>query len=81
MAQDDSLKLVRAQGIITEDFGKTSKMRRFVRAIWNQGKFSLPDGLHSNGVLASMIGCNCLLDIPAGVPEIKAGDSVEAVLL
>lgn len=81
MTQDDSLRLMRVQGAMAEDFGKTSKMRRFVRAIWNQGAFSLPNGLHSNGVLASMIGCNCLLDIPAGAPEIKAGDQTEAILL
>lgn len=81
MRQDDSLKLVRVQGAMADAFGKSSKMRRFVRAIWNQGVFSLPDGLHSNGVLASMIGCNCLLDIEANAPEIKAGDQVEAILL
>ncbi|MCI9547250.1 MAG: molybdopterin molybdotransferase MoeA [Lachnospiraceae bacterium] len=81
MRQDDSLKPVRVQGAMADAFGKSSKMRRFVRAIWNQGVFSLPDGLHSNGVLASMIGCNCLLDIEATSPEIKAGDQVEAILL
>lgn len=37
MRQDDSLKLVRVQGAMADAFGKSSKMRRFVRAIWNQG--------------------------------------------
>ncbi|MCD8301295.1 MAG: molybdopterin-guanine dinucleotide biosynthesis protein B [Clostridiales bacterium] len=36
---------------------------------------------HSSGVLASMRHCNCLVDIPAGSPALKAGDPVSVLLL
>lgn len=81
MKQDDSLKLIRVKGTLANAFGKPSKSRRFIRAFWDQGMFHLPAGLQSNGVLASMAGCNCLIDIPAGTPALKEGDPVEAVLL
>lgn len=81
MKQDDSLSLVRVKGTLAHAFEKPSKGRRFIRAFWEQGVFHLPSGLQSNGVLASMAGCNCLIDIPAGTPALKEGDAVEAVLL
>lgn len=81
MKQDDTLKLVRVKGVLQDDFKKKIRGRRLVRAIWSNGTFRLPEGLHSNGVLASMAGCNCLLDIKPGSPELLAGAQVEAILL
>lgn len=81
MRQDDRLALTRVQGTMADAFPKASGGRRFVRALWKDGTFYLPDGLHSNGVLASMAGCNCLIDIPAGSPALQQGDRAEAVLL
>lgn len=80
MKQDDSLKLVRVKGILQEPFNKPSRGRRLIRATWKDGKIYLPDGLHSNGVLASMAGCNCLIDA-VGVPALDVGTEVEAILL
>lgn len=81
MMRKPSLDLVRVQGILADAFGKPSPGRRFVRAYWENGVFHLPEGLNSNGVLASMVGCNCLLDVPAGSDALKPGDSAEAILL
>lgn len=83
MRQDDSLRFIRVQGPMADEFGKAGRVRRFVRAYWDQeqGVFRLPDGLHSNGVLASMTGCNCLIDIPAGSSPLSRGDTQEAILL
>lgn len=81
MKQDDSLRLKRVQGTMADSFGKASGGRRFVRAFWEEGTFHLPSGLHSNGILASMAGCNCLIDIPAGSPALQPGDKAEAILL
>lgn len=36
---------------------------------------------HSSGSLATMIGCNCLIDIPAGTGPLHGGDRVEVILL
>ena len=32
--------------------------------------------LHSSGVLSSMVGCNCLIDIPNGSEDVHKGDEV-----
>lgn len=81
MKMDNSLQLVRVQGTMEQAFEKPSRGRRFVRAFWEQGTFRLPDGLHSNGVLASMAGCNCLIDVKPGSPALEPGDAVEGILL
>ncbi len=36
---------------------------------------------HSSGMLASMLGCNCLIDIEAGNEGLKAGETVKIVML
>ena len=81
MMRKPSLDLVRVQGTLADAFVKPSPGRRFVRAYWEKGTFHLPEGLNSNGVLASMVGCNCLLDVPAGSGTLKPGDEAEAILL
>lgn len=81
MKQDDKLKTVRVQGKMADLFKKAGRQRRFVRAFWENGVFHLPNGLHSNGVLASMAGCNCLIDVPPGSAPLQPGDRAEAFLL
>ena len=71
-----SLEPVVKQAVLEDDFGKPSKVRRFVRAIYEDGVVSLPKGSHSSGVLSSMRGCNCLIDIPGDSDAVHKGDKV-----
>ena len=41
----------------------------------------LPEEGHASGVLFSMKGCNCLVDIPAGNEGLADGDEVVVWLL
>ena len=56
-----------------------------VKTYLENGKFHLPNGLHSNGVLSSMAGCNCLIDTKTMENQesrsLNAGDKVGAILL
>lgn len=81
MKQDDTLSFRRVQGKMADTFEKPSRGRRFVRAFWEDGVFHLPDGLHSNGVLASMAGCNCLIDIQPGASDLTEGTAAEGILI
>ena len=81
MTGDPSLALVRRKGVMAEDFSKRINGRRFVRAIYEDGRVYLPDGLHSNGVLSSMAGCNCLIDAKPDRERLLMGDPVEILLL
>ena len=78
---DPSLKAEEATGVMADPFHKASPGRRFIRAIYRDGQVRLPDGLHSSGVLSTMKGCNCLVDIEPGTGALNAGDSVRVWLL
>lgn len=68
-------------GILENPFPKYSSCRRLLRARIENGKVWLPEGRHSSGMLASMAGCNCLVDIPAGTKSLGAGAQVKAILM
>lgn len=70
----------RSRGILADDFPKKSHGRRFIRATFDGEKVFLPTR-HESGNLFSAVGCNCLIDIPAGTNELAAGDEVEIILL
>lgn len=80
LAGDPSLDVRRTTATLRGSFGKASPGRRYLRACWSNGIVTLPDG-HSSGQLRSMIGCNCLVDIPAGSGPLKDGQRVSIVLL
>lgn len=68
-------------GILERPFPKPSPGRRLVRGRIENGKVWLPQGRHASGMLSSMAGCNCLVDIPAGSSELKTGDQVQVILM
>lgn len=84
MTRDHFIDLKEVSGVMADDFGKGLRVRRYIRAHWENGVFHLPNGLHSNGVLSSMAGCNCLIDSSTMESEdgnLKAGNKVRAILL
>ena len=81
LAGEEHVALRRARGILEGDFPKESKGRRLIRARMEGERVTLTGFNHSSGSLATMIGCNCLIDIPAGTGPLHAGDRVEVILL
>jgi molybdopterin molybdotransferase len=80
--RDESLYTMRKKAVLEDDFIKISNGRRFIRGKVEEGKVSIPPAAeHSSGMLASMAGCNCLIDIPAGTMELHKGSMVEILLL
>ncbi len=76
--------LPRTTAILREPFPKASPGRRFLRAQFHEGEVRLPSGgadVHASGALFSMLGCNCLIDIPAGSPSLTEGQRIEVILL
>ena len=70
----------RSRGVLANDFPKKSFGRRFIRAKFDGEKIFLPSR-HESGSLYSAVGCNVLVDIPAGSDELAAGAEVEIILL
>lgn len=75
------LKLSRIRAVSESDFPKRSGVTRYVRAFYEDGRVRIPEGSNASGILSSMCGCNCLIEIPAGTPELKKGEEVWIVLL
>ena len=70
----------RERAVLDTPFPKGSPIRRFVRGRYENGHVSLPEG-HSSGVLRSLVGCSCLVDIPAGGGPLAAGQTVDILML
>lgn len=77
---DPSLKLHRETLTAVTGFSKDSRKRRFLRGKAEGKEVWLPDQ-QANGQMRSMVGCNCLIEIPAGSGPVKAGDKVEVLWL
>ena len=72
----------RLKATLKNDFPKASRGRRFIRACCDiaMGTVSIPSQ-HSSGSLFSAVGCNALIDLPAGTGKLSAGDVVKVLLL
>ena len=71
----------RTKAVLRGAFAKKSRGRRLIRARCEGGNVYLTGENHSSGSLASMIGCNCLIDIPAGSDALSEGEPVEVIWL
>lgn len=61
--------------VMAEDYPKKSPVRRFIRGKYD-GSSVWAAVQQRNGQLKAGIGSNCLIDIPEGSAELKAGDAV-----
>ena len=66
--------------VVEGSFPKASPGRRFLRGFYREGRVSLT-GKNDSGMLASLVGCNCLVDLPAGSPPVQEGQTVTVLLL
>ena len=81
MTGNERFVMEQREAILSEEFVKKSKVRRFVRAIYKNGKVSFPKGILSSGAIGTLRGCNCLLDIPAGSLPLQSGEKVTVWML
>lgn len=81
MTGNEDIFPTRKKAVMQDEYPKPSKGKRFIRGMFKDGKVYQPKGLQSSGVLGSMQGCNCLIEIQPDTQGLKSGDSVEVVLL
>ena len=77
---NDKILPQRTQAVLTDNFPKESKGRRFIRGYYENGKVRLPEQ-HASGSLFSMVGCNAFVDIPAGTGKLAKETEVDIVRL
>ena len=75
------LQLKRVEAVSDSVFPKKSGVTRYVRAHYHEGVVRIADGSNDSGILSSMCGCNCLIEIPPGTERLNRGDRVLVVML
>lgn len=81
MSRRTDLALERREGVVAAGFAKRSPLRRFLRARFSNGQVWPTRGANDSGILSTLCGCNCMIDIPAGNEGLSVGDRVEVVML
>ncbi len=81
LAKDVRLVPKRVSAILEDDFIKSSAVTRYVKAIYENGKVFFPTKLHASGILSSMIGCNCLVEVLPSDKPVQRGENVFVILL
>ena len=80
---EENCILPRTVRTLTTGFSKASKGNRYLRAKASGGNVTIPgEGnaeVHSSGSLSAMIGCNCLVELPAGSGPVAPGEEVEVL--
>ena len=83
--REESCIPARSVCTLTNGFSKPSKGNRYLRATACGGKVTLPGAgsteVHSSGALSAMMGCNCLVEIPAGSGPVGVHNSGKTTLL
>lgn len=81
LSGNSNINIKRVKAIMETSFNKSSKVRRFIRGSYENGKVKLLNNKHSSGMLWSMIGCNALIDIKAGSEKLSVNEEVNIILL
>lgn len=81
MSGRPDLKIRRVRAVTESTFPKMSRVTRYVRGYNENGKVRIPDGSNASGILSTMCGCNCLIEIPAGTSRLERGDTADIILL
>lgn len=81
MSGRPDLKIKRVRAVTESTFPKMSRVTRYVRGYYENGKVRIPDGSNASGILSTMCGCNCLIEIPAGTSRLERGDTADIILL
>ncbi len=80
MLETQECLMRRGTGIMNADFLKASPGRRFVRARQNCGQVDFAGDRHASGMISSLAGSNCLIDVPAGSEGLRCGDQVNLIV-
>lgn len=75
------LMVKRQKAVSTKEYSSSLKVRRYIRAYFEDGNVTIAKGLNDNGVISNMCGCNCFVEVPEDVSNISKGDEVTVVMM
>ncbi len=80
MAGRPDLMPRKVRAVYDSGFLKSSKVTRYVRGVYDNGHVKTT-GSNESGVLSTMVGCNCMVIIPAGSTGVEPGEEMDVLLL
>lgn len=80
LASDPRIEAYRLNAFLAEGFSRKRPLRRFQRGILKDQTVVIP-GEQGNGQLRTMIGCNCIVELPAGTEPLPLGTRVNVYML
>ncbi len=78
---NNRLEMLRGKAVLMDDYDKKSPVRRFIRAVVQDGKAYIEGHTGGNGDISSGRNINAMLDVPAGSAKIPAGSEVQVILI
>lgn len=78
LSGEAGVEMARAQAVAQCDFVRPGTTRRYLRGFAADGAVTVP-GAQANGQMRSMVGCNCLVELPGGT--MHRGDTVDIRML
>ena len=76
---DEEIGCTAKKAVLQNDYPKAKGTRRFMRGFVEDGKLWLSEGSHASGNIFSLMGCNCLAEIPENESG-KKGNEVKVYL-
>lgn len=70
----------RMKAVFDGEFLKAGPIRRFLRGYYENGHVRIPEEKHASGILSSLVGCNCMIDIEPDRQGLHQGDMVNVLL-
>lgn len=80
LASNPLLEARRSEAVLTKPLRQRRSGRLFRHALMRDGKLLLP-GEQGKGQLKTMIGCNCIAELPMGDAVLPAGSTVNVYML
>ncbi len=71
-------KIIKA--VLKTPYEKTNKMRRLIRAYYDNAEVSIPATDHHSSVIANLRACNCYIDLQKG-QSVSVGDTVNVRMM
>ena len=78
---NNRLEMIRGAATLMDDYDKKSPVRRFIRAIAQDGKVYIDGHTGGNGDVSSGRNINAMVDVPAGSDKLLAGSEVQVILI
>lgn len=80
MMGTEKMECVKGKAEMENSFLKASPGKRFIRGVYEDGKVKIPEQ-HSSGQIASLLGCNCMIEIEAKSGSVLKGSQVKVWML